>query len=218
MYPETLRASLTHPTESLFMPAAVVSFGTILLNISQYGLYNVGPWLNQAVHVLFWIDAALAIIASSGTYLMIWSTTSFTIAKMTPIWIFPAYPLLLVGPQAALLSKALDPSQAATIVIGGFTLQGIGYLVSLMIYAAYIYRLMTQKLPQESARPGMFVSVGPSGFTASALVNLSSNIGHAFGPDYMGNGDLAAMILKIVADWVALWIWGYVAGPPMETG
>ena len=69
-YPETFKASFMHPTESLFVPAAVVSFGTILLNISQYGLYRTGPWLNNVVEVLFWIDAALAIVASSGIYLL----------------------------------------------------------------------------------------------------------------------------------------------------
>ena len=69
-WPETLKASLTHPTESLFMPAAVVSLGTVLLNISQYGLGKVGFWLNDAVVVLFWFYVAFAIAASTGTYLL----------------------------------------------------------------------------------------------------------------------------------------------------
>ena len=70
VWPETLRASLTHPTESLFMPSAVVSLGTVLLNISQYGLGNVGFWLNNAVVVLFWFYVIFAIMASTGTYVM----------------------------------------------------------------------------------------------------------------------------------------------------
>ena len=70
LFPETFKASFLHPTESLFAPAAVVSFGTILINISQYGLYKVGPWLNTTVLALFWTDAALAILSSSGIYLL----------------------------------------------------------------------------------------------------------------------------------------------------
>lgn len=69
-FPETFRASYMHPTERLFLPASVVSFGTILINISQYGLPNAGPWLGRAVTVLFWIDAALAVLSSSGIYLL----------------------------------------------------------------------------------------------------------------------------------------------------
>lgn len=128
---------------------------------------------------------------------------------MTPIWIFPAYPLLIIGPHAGVLTSDLTPDRSARILVGGFTAQGIGMMVSLMIYSAYIYRLMTQKLPRESLRPGMFVSVGPSAFTASALINMSSNAGRVYGnTDFMGNGALAAMIMKVVANWAALWFWG----------
>lgn len=61
-----------HPSERLFLPASVVSFGTLLINISQYGLAKAGPWLSRAVLVMFWIDAALAVLASSGIYLLMW--------------------------------------------------------------------------------------------------------------------------------------------------
>ncbi|KAI4113984.1 MAG: hypothetical protein LQ345_005146 [Seirophora villosa] len=64
-HPGTFRASYMHPTERLFLPSAVVSFGTVLINISQYGLTRAGPWLSRAVISLFWIDAGLAVLASS---------------------------------------------------------------------------------------------------------------------------------------------------------
>ena len=71
-FPETFMASILHPTERLFIPAAVVSFGTILLNISQYGPLHAGPWLDSAVVVCYWIDAALAVISSMGVYLVMY--------------------------------------------------------------------------------------------------------------------------------------------------
>ena len=52
------------------MPSAIVSLGTIFLNIGQYGLYNVGPWLNDAVLGIFWTFVALSFLASSCTYLL----------------------------------------------------------------------------------------------------------------------------------------------------
>ncbi len=72
-FPETFKASFLHPTESLFVPASVVSFGTILINISQYGLGQTGSWLESAVCVMFWIDCALAILASCGIYLLMYA-------------------------------------------------------------------------------------------------------------------------------------------------
>ncbi|KAI9828943.1 MAG: hypothetical protein M1819_006442 [Sarea resinae] len=207
-FPRTLRASFIHPTESLFIPASVVSLGTILLNISQYGLPRVGHWLHTTMMVMFWIYAGLAMIFSVVIYLMMWSTQTFTIGQMTPIWIFPAYPLLIIGPQGAVLSSTLAKTRAYDIAIGAFTFQGIGFMVSLMIYAAFIYRLMTQKLPKESLRPGMFVSVGPAGFTATAVANIAGNASRLLPADFMGNGALAADIVKVVGSFFAIWLWG----------
>lgn len=127
---------------------------------------------------------------------------------MTPIWIFPAYPLLIIGPHAGILSGKLGQSEAFDIVVGGFTIQGIGFLVALMIYASFMYRLMTQKLPQESARPGMFVSIGPSGFTVAGLVGMAENAERVLPPGFMGDSKLTATILRVVASWSCLWIWG----------
>jgi tellurite resistance protein TehA-like permease len=71
LYPCTFKASFTHPTESLFVPASVVSFGTILINIVQYGLTNTGAWLSRVMFVMFWFHAALAIVSSVVIYLIL---------------------------------------------------------------------------------------------------------------------------------------------------
>ncbi|KAJ5580746.1 hypothetical protein N7450_007047 [Penicillium hetheringtonii] len=191
-YPYTFKASFLHPTESLFIPASIVSFGTILINISQFGPENAGPWLLTAVDVLFWLDAALAVVLSADdTHLDL-----------------PAYPLLIIGPHAGILSAKLDPERALRVIIGGTTIQGVGFLVSMMVYSAFIYRLMTQKLPRENLRPGMFVSVGPSGFTVAGIVNMASEAKRAFPADFMGDGPLAANVLRVVVDFASLWLWG----------
>jgi C4-dicarboxylate transporter/malic acid transport protein len=214
LYPWTFRLSFTHPTESLFAPAFVVSFGTILINIVQYRSDSVGPWLTHVVLVLYWIDCGLAIALSITIYLVLWSTQTFTIARMTPSWIFPAYPLLIIGPHAAnLAQKSLSHAAAIRVLVGGFTIQGIGFLVSLTIYSAFVYRLMTQKLPAEPLRPGMFVSVGPSAFTVSGTIGIAEDLQHVIvgssSPTFMDvPGELAAQILRLVANWMSLWLWG----------
>ncbi|WEW59399.1 hypothetical protein PRK78_004870 [Emydomyces testavorans] len=194
--------------ESLFVPASIVSFGTILINISQFGPSHTGQWLHDAVSILFWFDAALAVTASAGIYLVLWSTQTFTIAQMTPIWIFPAYPMLIAGPHAGVLSAKLTQPSAWRIIIGGTTIQGVGFLVSMMMYSAFIYRLMTQKLPKENLRPGMFVSVGPSAFTVAGLVGMGSNAHRAVPDGFLGDAELSAKIICVVAYFGSLWLWG----------
>lgn len=81
-------------------------------------------------------------------------------------------------------------------------------MVSLMIYSAFIHRLMTHKLPRESSRPGMFVSVGPSAFTAAGMISMAESAQNVLPKEFMGDGPLAAMMLKVVANWVGIWVWG----------
>jgi len=133
---------------------------------------------------------------------------------MTPIWIFPAYPLLIIGPFAANLIDALPNAAAAarinstTIALGAICIQGTGFCVSLMIYSAFIYRLMTQKLPREMTRPGMFVSVGPSGFTVAGLVHLGNVVEPKIMPDGIGGHPEAAFYVKLASNLLGLWLWG----------
>jgi tellurite resistance protein TehA-like permease len=106
------------------------------------------------------------------------------------------------------LAPKLPPGEAIQIIVGGVIFQGIGFMVSLMIYAAFIYRLMTQKLPQESLRPGMFISVGPSGFTIAGIVGMGQHLPNVVPKDFMGDGELAGKVSMILANWVGLWLWG----------
>lgn len=80
---------------------------------------------------------------------------------MTPTWVFPAYPLLLTAPFAAVLIEAAQVSghslslNATAVALGASTTQGTGCLIAFMISAAFMYRLMTQKLPRDMQRPGV---------------------------------------------------------------
>ena len=127
---------------------------------------------------------------------------------LTSIYSFPAYPLLIIGPHAGNLSGIVSQPKALSIIVAGFTVQGTGFLVSLTVYAAFVYRLMTHKLPREPLRPGMFVSVGPSGFTVSGTINMAANLHRALPADFMGNGPMTAQVLKVVGNWMCLWLWG----------
>lgn len=107
-----------------------------------------------------------------------------------------------------MLSGKLLGTRGLDVIIGGFIFQGIGFMVALMIYAAFIYRLMTQKLPTESVRPGMFISVGPSGFTIAGIINMGQVIPDVIPADFMGVGEVAGTISLVVANWMGLWLWG----------
>lgn len=81
---------------------------------------------------------------------------------MTPTWVFPAYPLLLTAPFASTLIQAATQTNQHTVTLNTTAIalcavatQGAGCLIAFMISAAFIYRLMTQKLPRDFQRPGV---------------------------------------------------------------
>lgn len=82
----------------------------------------------------------------------------FPIHTMTPIWVFPAYPLLIVAPLAGNYIRSAryrTDDMSIAMPFCAITVQLTGYLISLMIMAAFLYRLMTQKLPMDHQRPGV---------------------------------------------------------------
>ncbi|KAJ4356402.1 uncharacterized protein N0V89_004435 [Didymosphaeria variabile] len=58
--------------------------------------------------------------------------------------------------------------------VGAVAFQGLAWVVALLMYTLYTQRLMTGELPSPPTRPGMYVSVGPAGYTAAGLISLAT--------------------------------------------
>ncbi|KAL2759699.1 hypothetical protein ACRALDRAFT_2023836 [Sodiomyces alcalophilus JCM 7366] len=185
--------------ESLFIP-------------SFYGTPHVGFWFVRTMEIMFWFNMALSVMASAVLYLVLWSSLTFPIHTMTPVWVFPAYPLLLNGPFAGnLINSAVTADKelvdTTAVALAALAAQGTGFLIALMISSAFIYRLMTQKLPTDMQRPGVFISIGPYAFTMTAIVQLGSSADVIFPPDFMG-AEQAVPIVRIMSVLVGVWLWG----------
>ncbi|EGO56579.1 hypothetical protein NEUTE1DRAFT_123081 [Neurospora tetrasperma FGSC 2508] len=201
-------------------PSAPSYAGTIFITICQYGIPNTGPWLLKAMEIIFWIYVGLSFSISAFLYLLLWSTTVFPIHTMTPVWVFPAYPLLLTAPYGANLIAAAVKSGHLTragqstinpisIALASVAVQGTGFLISFMICAAFLYRLMTQKLPRDYQRPGVFISIGPGAFTAAGLVQLANSAPDFLPTEFLGTqGAVAISILRMLAYMAGIWLWG----------
>ncbi|KAL1837650.1 hypothetical protein VTJ49DRAFT_3549 [Mycothermus thermophilus] len=243
--PGSLVQSFYDQVESLFISSIIVSIATILITVTQYGTPHTGPWLLRVIEACFWVYTAVSVVVSASLYLTLWSTQVFPIHTMTPVWVFPAYPLLLSAPLGSNILKAATaatesglaaPVHTVRIALTAITVQGTGYLISFMICAAFLYRLMTQKLPRDHQRPGVFISIGPSGFTCAGLVQLGLLAPSIFPTDYpfvtnpttssttpatttalassptsniapLPPGQ-AATILRLLAYMAGLWLWG----------
>ncbi|KAF4441903.1 putative C4-dicarboxylate transport protein mae1 [Fusarium austroafricanum] len=191
----------------------VVSIAVILINTCQYGIPYTGAWLLHTMEWVFWVYAALSVSVSAFLYLILWSTLIFPVHTMTPTWVFPAYPLLLNAPFAANLIAAAESSgyelsaNTVAMALGATAIQGTGCLIAFMISSAFIYRLMTQKLPRDTQRPGIFMSIGPYGFTAAGIAQLGNQADLLIPPDFLNTPHFATVV-KVISILVSLWLWG----------
>jgi tellurite resistance protein TehA-like permease len=168
LVPRKLTASLHHPVEGLFHGTFWVSVALILNCSYVYGHPKTGEWLTTALRVCFWLYCAMAFSVSIAQYSMFFRLERLNVTNAVPAWIFPIYPLLVVGTLAGTILPSQPDSASWEIFVGGVLFQGVAWLVSFLMYAIYMQRLMTSHLPTATVRPGMYVSVGPAGTTFSA--------------------------------------------------
>ncbi|KAK5167225.1 uncharacterized protein LTR77_007957 [Saxophila tyrrhenica] len=174
LFPRKVLQSLYHPVEGLFFGAYFVSVGLILNGAQAYGVPNCGPWLVTALRVCFWMYCGTVLLVAIFQYYVLFQNARLDVANAVPAWIFPIYPLLVVGSLASVMLPSQPRQQAYNMWIGAVMLQGLAWTVALLQYAIYMQRLMTSQLPPPPTRPGMYVSVGPAGYTAAALIGLAN--------------------------------------------
>ncbi|KAI0482744.1 C4-dicarboxylate transporter/malic acid transport protein-like protein [Xylariaceae sp. FL0804] len=209
LHPPAFLKSLHHPQESFYFGNFWVSVAFILYGAQQYGVPACGPWLVRALEVVFWAYAACALLVCIFQYHIIFDEEELPVTEAMPAWILPAYPFLVLGPLAAVLLYS-QPSGAGTpIWLGGLAFNGLGWSITFIMYTIYVTRLVNSKLPEPSKRPGMFVAVGPAGYTSSTFAALGDHAPDIVPANYLGlPADLpTGYIWKAMAVPAAVFVW-----------
>lgn len=156
--PGALKTSLTHPSESLYFPCMWLSLAVLIMNVQAFGISACGPWLVTTLRVLFWLYVACSLVVAIGHYHVLFSADyHVSIHSMTPSWILPIFPVMLSGSIASSISTAQPPEERLAIIVAGVSCQGLGFLVSIVMMALYLGRLMVDGHPAPNMRPGMFM-------------------------------------------------------------
>lgn len=95
------------------------------------------------------------------------------------------------------------------MVVGGTTLLGMGWMIAFLIYAIYVYRLMSFGLPMPNLRPGMFITAGPPAFTGLALINFGANLPRLADHGYFLDKEGAVVAIQAIADFAAIFLWAF---------
>lgn len=207
-HPWKFSKSLHYPNEALFFGSAWVSLALIFNCTYQYGVPSCGPWLLKALEVVFWIYAACALLVAVFQYSTLFVAEKMPVSSAMPAWVFPVYPFLVIGSWAATMMPSLNHEAAWPIFIGGILFQGLGWTVAMLMYSIYVVRLLSNELPPPSTRPGMFISVGPAGYTSAALVALGTQAPSVVPANFLnlGSFDVGA-VLKVLGVFSGIFIW-----------
>jgi C4-dicarboxylate transporter/malic acid transport protein len=204
--PSRLKDSLTHPSEGLFFATAFLSLASIIGGINLYGVPETGSWLVVVYRILFWIYFAVTFLIAVGQYYRLFTSPKLQLEQMTPAWDLPIFPFMLSGTIASIGASSQPTSQAVPMIVAGLTAQGLGMMVSLMMYAMYVHRMIEWGFPAPAGRPAMFIAVGPPAFTSLAILGMANGFPTDttyFGPD----GQNTVHILCIFATMTAVFIW-----------
>ncbi|KAL8840599.1 MAG: hypothetical protein Q9176_003712 [Flavoplaca citrina] len=194
--------------EPFYLGAFGVSTALILQNMSLYGIPATGPWLVKTCEVLFWIYFACVLLAAVLQYQTLFVTRNFDLDSMTPAWLLPIYPLLVTGPMAAIIVQHQPHASASPIWICGVTAQGLGWMVTILMYAMWTIRLLTSEVPAPPMRPSMYVAVGPTAYTVTAIMALGSAASKGLPDPFLGEPpQAAARTLYVVAVVAGTFLW-----------
>ncbi|KAI1408448.1 voltage-dependent anion channel [Hypoxylon sp. FL1857] len=204
----TLKASVTHPTEGLFLGTSTLSLASIIAGIARYGIPSCGPWLVVVYRILFWIYFLITFAIAVGQYSLLFTSPLLRIQDMTPAWDLPIFPFMLSGTVASSGAALQPPDEAVPMIIGGLTAQGLGMCISIMMYvsiASYVRRMIQWGFPSPNSRPGMFIAVGPPSFTSLAIIGLANDFPQYY--NYFGADSVTIQILRVLATFASIFIW-----------
>jgi C4-dicarboxylate transporter/malic acid transport protein len=204
-FPGVLKASISHPTEGLFLGTSFLSLASIIAAIGRYGIPECGPWLLVAYRILFWIYFAATFLIAVGQYSLLFTSPALKIQDMSPAWDLPIFPFMLSGTIASVGASSQPPNHAVPMIVAGLTSQGLGMIISILMYACYIHRMIQYGFPSPNSRPGMFIAVGPPAFTSLAIIGMANGFPETY--DYFGNPSLTIQIYKAMSTMTAVFIW-----------
>ncbi|OAL37247.1 hypothetical protein AYO20_03423 [Fonsecaea nubica] len=205
----SLRHSFVHPGEAFFVGTFWVSVCLIIQGANSYGHYaGCGEWLDTAIKICFWVYCGLTLVFAILQYDLLFVTQRIGIQEMSPAWILPMYPLIVAGPLAGVILQNQPPRAGIPMFVAGVTFQGLGWMVSVFLYTIWVIRLFSADLPVPSQRPGMYVAVGPTAYTATGLVMLSERATSVLPVDFLGVKTISAPeVLRVTGSIAGVFLW-----------
>ncbi|RYO33939.1 hypothetical protein AA0113_g11653 [Alternaria arborescens] len=212
-HPTHFASSFLHPQESLFLGSFWLSLSVILAGIQTYGITHGPssspppyPWLVDAVHVLYWIYAALSLANSIFQYWILIAYSKLRPVPYLPSIFLAGYSAMLTGTVASMVAGTQPAHRVMGVVVSGVAYQGFGWCISFIAVVAYVRNVLDLGFPPAAQlRPGLFIPVGSCAYTIVALIGLANAVSED--ASYFVRHPAAPEILRVLALFTGIFLY-----------
>lgn len=176
LYPDEARQIFSHPVMSLFLGAIPMGLATILNGFLKFGAVLYGDIAVQIAQLLWYADAALALLIAWCVPFFMYSRQQHELKSMTAVWLLPIVACEVAAASGGLLLGHMDASlHAAGILLGSYVLWGISVLPAFAVLTILMLRLALHQLPPKEMAISSWLALGPVGTGALALLALGQH-------------------------------------------
>jgi len=159
--------------------------------------------VRDLVTSLDWAGIPLAVVMSILFAYVLFAGTGLEPEAVNGSWFIPPVVNIVVPLVLAPLVPGASPEIARELLVASYGFWGMGFLLYLVVLAMFHHRLVMYPLPNAGFAPSIWISAGPIGVGALALVKLSSAGAVVFGH--------AAPVVGLLSKLAATAIWGFGA-------
>lgn len=176
LFPHEARQIFHHPSMSLFLGAIPMALATLINGLLMYGNTVFGQHLPQLALWLWYIDVVLVISIGWVVPYFMFSRQQHHLHSITAMWLLPIVAAEVAAATGGLLvAEFVHSTQAISILWLSYMLWGMSVLPAFAILSLLILRLALHKLPEKELAISSWLSIGPIGTGALAMMLLGQH-------------------------------------------
>lgn len=172
---EALRA-FSHPVVSMFFGCVPMGLATIVNGTVIFGLTRFGEAAVPVAIGLWWLDAALAVLAGLAIPFAMFTRQNHVFEEMSAIWLLPIVASEVTAASGGLLLPHIPgASDQMTVLFASYVLWACSVPLALGLLTILFLRMVLHKLPPAHMASTAFLSLGPIGTGALGLILFTLN-------------------------------------------
>lgn len=161
-----------HSAMGMFFGAIPMGLATILNGFLIFGTERWGHTAVEIATLLWWLDAALALLCAWLIPFLMFTRQTHTLQNMTAIWLLPIVAAEVTAASGGLLLGYLPANPASSaILFFSYALWGTSVLPALGILAILFLRMVLHKLPGPDMAVSSWLAMGPIATVRSVCCN-----------------------------------------------